>query len=219
MIKTASEIHFDKVAAGYDSGKRKYSYYYENLKKLLGSLVPYGKNVYEIGCGTGDLLVSLKPKQGYGMDISSEMIKLANVKHSKETRIHFSTKWPNENFDYIFMSDVIEHLENPEEIFRKVSTFMDRNTRFIITMANPIWEAPMMVWEKLGLKMEEGPHNRIKYQKLKIKIEEAGMKMTKHDYKLLIPIKIPLITNFANKYLEKYFKRFSFIEYFVAVKF
>jgi ubiquinone/menaquinone biosynthesis C-methylase UbiE len=74
MKKTVVEKHFDKVAGNYDLGKRKYSYYYSNLKKLLGFLIPQNSRVYEIGCGTGDLLVSLKPKVGYGMDVSGQMI-------------------------------------------------------------------------------------------------------------------------------------------------
>jgi ubiquinone/menaquinone biosynthesis C-methylase UbiE len=218
MRKTASEKHFDRIAPNYDSGKRKYSYYYESLKTLLGSLIPAGKKVFEIGCGTGDLLISLRSNRGYGMDVSSEMIKIANAKNLKKPNVSFSTKWPTEKFDAIFMSDVIEHLDNPKETFRKVRGLMDEKTTFVCTMANPIWEPLLMIWEKLGWKMVEGPHNRIKYSDLKIMVEETGMKITKHDHKLLMPVKIPILTNLANKYLEKCLKRWAFIEYFVAVK-
>ena len=217
-MKTASEIHFDKIAMGYDSGKRKYSYYYESLKKLLGSLIPQSKSVYEVGCGTGDLLVSLKPKKGYGMDVSGEMVKIAQGKHSKESQIYFSTKWPKGTFDYIFMSDVIEHLENPIATFEKIRDLMDRKTVFICTMANPIWEPVLMIWEKLGLKMLEGPHVRLTTDNLKLIINNSKLRLIKHDYKLLMPIEIPLLTNFVNKYLEKYFKKLAFIEYIIAIK-
>ena len=230
-MKTASEEHFDKIASRYDPGKKKYSYYYENLKKLLASLIPPDKNVYEIGCGTGDLLATLKPKIGYGVDVSSEMIKIAKLKYGSSKNLHFFTDYPSTiihqpSFDFIFMSDVIEHLDNPKEIFRKVRNIMDgktvftvgQQTMFICTMANPIWEPLLMIWEKLGLKMREGPHKRIAFEDLRTLIKESGMEIVKHNYKLLIPVKIPLITNFANRYLEKYFKRLAFIEYFVAVK-
>lgn len=217
-MKTIVEKHFDKIAKNYDYYKNKNSFYYENLKKLLISKISPNKKVFEIGCGTGDLLASLGPKVGYGMDISPEMIKIANGKYKDRKNLTFSTQWPNEVYDYIFMSDVIEHLEKPEETFNKISRLMGPKTLFINTMANPIWEPILMIAEKLGLKMPEGKHNRISYKELRIILEKAGLKIIKHDYKLLVPIKIPFITYFANMYLEKYFNRFAFIECFIAVK-
>jgi ubiquinone/menaquinone biosynthesis C-methylase UbiE len=216
MKKTVIEKHFDKIAKNYDSGKHKYSYYYKNLKMLLGSLIPDSSKVFEIGCGTGDLLVHLRPKIGYGMDISDEMIKIAKSKHVPNKYLKFSTFWPKDKFDYIFMSDVIEHLDNPEDIFNKISFLMNKKSIFICTMANPFWEPLLMFWERLGWKMKEGPHKRIEYKVLKGVVKRSGMKIIKHGYKLLVPIDIPLITEIANKYLEKPFRKFAFIEYFVA---
>jgi ubiquinone/menaquinone biosynthesis C-methylase UbiE len=218
MKKTLVEKHFDKVAKSYDSGKNKYSFYYTNLKKLLSLLIPKGKRVYEIGCGTGDLLVSLEPKRGFGMDISSEMIKLAKNKYQNDKNIKFSTSWPKDKFDYIFMSDVIEHLENSEEEFKKVAKLMTKNTVFINTMANPVWEPLLMFWERAGWKMKEGKHKRISFDEVKNLFNKLGLKIIKHDHKLLMPIKIPLVTELVNGKLEKYFKKYAFIEYFEAKK-
>lgn len=217
-MKSGVEKYFDIVAASYDSGKIKYSYYYENLKKLLKTLIPKNKKVFEIGCGTGDLLISVKPKYGYGMDISNQMIRIASAKYLKKLQIHFSTQWPKEKYDYIFMSDVIEHLENPEKTFKKISSLMNSKTIFINTMANPIWEPFLMFWEQMGWKMKEGRHKRRNFKEINSFMERAGLKVLKHDYRLLFPVRIPLITNFVNKYLEKPFKKFAFIEYIVAVR-
>jgi ubiquinone/menaquinone biosynthesis C-methylase UbiE len=218
MKTTLVEKHFDNVAENYDKGKRKYSFYYESLKKLLGSVIPFNSKVCEIGCGTGDLLSSLEPKFGYGMDVSSQMIKRACKKHKFEKNLKLSTSWPSTKFDHIFMSDVVEHLENPKEVFTKLSKLMNKNSVFVNTMANPAWEPLLMFWEKMGWKMKEGPHDRINIEKLKIIMRESGLKIIKHDYKLLIPLYIPFITEFINKYFEKPFKKFAFIEYFVAVR-
>lgn len=227
MKKTTVEKHFDKVAGGYDSGKDKYSFYYQNLKKLLSSLIKKDSIVFEIGCGTGDLISYLKPKVGWGMDISSQMIKKAKTKHRLEKNLIFSTSWPKKKdifasrdgrSEYIFMSDVIEHLENPKETFLKVSRLMKKDTRFVITMANPIWEPMLLIWEWLGWKMPEGKHKRLWKSEIENILREAGLKIEKHDYKLLIPVEIPVITKLLNTYLEKILKRFAFIEYFVVTK-
>lgn len=218
MKSSPIQKHFDKVAKGYDSGKQKYSFYYGNLKKLLSSEIPLNSKVCEIGCGTGDLLSHLQPKFGYGMDVSGEMIKRAKKKHKLKKNLKFSASWPNNKFDYVFMSDVVEHLDNPQETFNQISKLMNKNSVFINTMANPIWEPLLMFWEKMGWKMKEGPHSRIDINELKVMMKKNGLKIIKHDYKLLVPIYIPVVTELANKYLEKPFKKFSFIEYLVAVR-
>lgn len=218
MKKTAVEEHFDEVAKDYDFYTKKRDLHYSTLKKLLKSLIPKDKRVFEVGCGTGDLLNHLQPKYGYGMDISAEMVSISKSKFLISNNLTFSTKWPKGKFDYIFMSDVIEHLERPEETFARVSQLMGPETVFINTMMNRVWIPVEAVYNFFGWKMPEGPHKRITNNEFKILIEKVGMKIIKHDYKLLMPIKIPFVTNFLNKYLEKYLKRLAFIEYFVSEK-
>lgn len=216
--KSPVEEHFDKIAGNYDFYTKKRNLHYSTLKKLLGDLIPSGKRVLEIGCGTGDLLVSLKPKYGYGMDISSRMISISKIKHQKSKNLHFSTNWPIGSFDFIFMSDVVEHLENPNITFQKISKLMGPKTIFINTMMNPVWIPVETVYNLLGWKMPEGPHNRIEYKDLRFMIQELGMKIKEHDYKLLMPIEIPVITKFVNRYLERPLRKLAFIEYFTATK-
>ena len=218
MHKTKVEKHFDLVAKNYDLYKEKNSFYYDNLKKLLKKEIPKDCIVFEVGCGTGELLASLDPRNGYGMDISSEMVRLAKEKYKTDRHLHFSTQYPSSYFDYVFMSDVIEHLVYPEKVFRQISKLMNQKSKFIVTMANPFWEPVLMLAEKMKLKMPEGPHKRIAFNDLKLIINSLGMKVVKHDYRLLVLVKIPLVTDFMNKYMEKYLKPLCFIEYFVIVK-
>jgi ubiquinone/menaquinone biosynthesis C-methylase UbiE len=218
MKKTAVEKHFDDIAKTYNFYKEKNRFYYDNLKKLISDHVPKGSKVLEVGCGTGDLIAHLNPKKGWGMDISKEMTLIAKKRYDKKRSLRFSTKWPDNKYDYILMSDVIEHLEDPDETFKNISERMSKKSVFLLTMANPIWEPILLLAEKMGLKMPEGPHKRISYRKLKRKIERSQMRVIKHDYSLLLPVNFPYITGFVNKYLEPYFKRLAFIEYMVVVK-
>ena len=102
-------------------------------------------------------------------------------------------------------------MEEPEKMISDISKIMIGESKLIITMANPVWEPLLMLWEKLKLKMPEGKHKRLRYIDIKNFIDKAGLKIERHDRLLLIPVKIPLITDFANRYLEKVFKKCAFI--------
>lgn len=220
MSKVVRE-HFDQIAKDYDYYKQKNKFYYDNLKKLLRNFIPANKVVLEIGCGTGELLSSVNPKEGYGIDISKKMIKIAKRKYGDKKNLYFSTSdittFKRISPDYIFMSDVIEHLEDPQEVFNQINRVMSKQARFICTMANPRWEPILMLAEKFMMKMPEGEHYRWKYSEIKRFLKKSGLKINTHGYKLLVPINVPF-HNFVNKWLERFFVKYAFIEYFIARK-
>ena len=85
-----AETHFDEIAREYDFWKNKNGYYYRNLIALYRSLIPSQSSVLEIGCGTGDILVQLEPREGKGIDLSHEMIVIAQKKHADQKHITFA---------------------------------------------------------------------------------------------------------------------------------
>jgi ubiquinone/menaquinone biosynthesis C-methylase UbiE len=210
--------HFDLVAKNYDFYKKKNWYYYKNLKILLHTLIPAKKEVFEVGCGTGDLLAELHPVKGFGMDLSSKMIQIAKTKHKKNKNLTFSTSFPKRKYDYVFMSDVIEHLEDARKTLQKIHKTMSDKSLFINTMANPIWEPVLLIAEKLGMKMPEGPHKRISFGEFEGLLTKCGFEVVSHDFKLLFPVYVPFLSNFINTFFEKKLKRYAFIEYIVARK-
>ena len=217
MKKTPVEEHFDSIAGRYDRYTSRRDLHYSTLKNLLNKLIGKRKRVLEIGCGTGDLLAAISPAYGLGYDLSGEMIKIASRKYKSKKNLKFTNKFPKEKFDYIFMSDVIEHLEDRGAMFNKISDLMTSKSVFVNTMMNPVWEPIESLYSFLGLKMPEGPHERIGNGDIKKLARESDLKIINHDYTLLMPIKIPFY-KFINKYLGPKLKKLSFIEYFVFAK-
>lgn len=211
--------HFDSIAPDYDYWKKKNWYYYGNLKRLLRLKIPAQASVLEIGCGTGDLLASLNPSRGLGIDISPEMIALARTKYSSNTALEFIAidiaDMPSSlDFDVIFMADVLEHLENGERFFGDVGRIVKPGASVIITIANPIWEPILMVAEKLSLKMPEGPHERLSLPATEEIFCRHGFTIIEKDLDLLCPIPIP----FADQ-INKTFGKLPFIRNLQFVKF
>src|SRR5712691_1123251 len=104
--------HFDRVAPDYDHWKEKAHRYYAALKTSLAEVVPPGSRVLEVGCATGDILESLRPAEGLGLDISPAMIARAADKHpALRFLVHDLMQGPiDERFDYVVAADVAEHV-------------------------------------------------------------------------------------------------------------
>ena len=168
MDNNAVKAHFNTIASSYDKYKTRNKTYYFVLKQTVKSLLT-GKNhtVLDIGCGTGDILHFLNPSFGVGIDISSQMIKLAKNKYRSCNHLIFKVhdiekKLVKGKFSFILLLDVIEHLKDKNRALSHISQMMDKDTVLIISMANPFWEPLLLILEKLRLKMPEGPHFRIR---------------------------------------------------------
>src|SRR3989339_870595 len=197
--------HFNQIAGDYDGWKKKNWYYYKSLKDLYHNLIPEGTSVLEAGCGTGEILVFLRPSRGVGFDISEKMIALGKEKYKDYKNISFyagtaETLDLNEKFDFIFLSDVIEHLDDVNSSLATLKKFCHENTKVIISMINPLWEVPFMVLEKLNLKMPEGPHNRISIKKLKQILSSNDFRVFQEDFRVILPFYLPFVSKFLNKY-------------------
>ena len=79
---------FDGQAAEAERWRRRNLGYHLMLADQYRFLVPPGQRVLELGCGSGDLLASLEPSHGVGVDLSPAMIDAARDRHDSE-RLHF----------------------------------------------------------------------------------------------------------------------------------
>jgi len=114
------------------------AYYHKLLQHYYRFLVPPGLRVLELGCGHGDLLASLNPSLGVGVDFSNEMIQSASVKHP---HLFFILNDAHdivfkERFDIIILSHVLEHFDDPGDIISQIKKVSKR--WIIVACPNPI---------------------------------------------------------------------------------
>lgn len=221
-MSTPTEKHFDNIAKKYDYFKNKNWYYYKNLKALYKELIPEKSVVLEVGCGTGDLISNIKTSHAIGIDISSEMIKIAKKKHPDieffaTTVENYSPKIP---IQYIFLADVIEHLENIPKTMCALEKISNKNTRIIFTYANPLWEPILILLEKFSLKMPEGPHYRIPYRKFKKIFSNYNFIAVDRGWRLPFPTYIPYFSNTINAFFYKIpgLRRLCMLEHVILKK-
>ena len=192
--------HFDVLAKDYDKWKKKNSYYYRSLKAFIKHIVQPNSSVLEIGCATGDILASTNPSRGVGIDISSEMIKLASEKHPQQEFVNTSIEnfQNQEKFDYIIMVDVIDHVYDVMDVFKAVYQHCHPTTRIVLTTASPWWDPVFMIMEKFKAKMPEGPHNFVEIKNIANILELLDFKVNYFGYMLLFPKYIPILSYLAN---------------------
>src|SRR5215471_12048568 len=54
--------------------------YHEDDHKFMRFLIPPGKRVLELGCGTGELLAALEPSYGVGVDFGARTLERARAR-------------------------------------------------------------------------------------------------------------------------------------------
>ena len=205
MPKNNVRNHFDHIAWEYDQWKGKSEYYYRLLAGIYRNRIPDGASVLEIGCGTGSLLHALRPSRGLGVDISPAMVEIAISKFPSLTfRIADAEAFdPGETFDYVIIPDVVEHLGDPQAMFRSALKACHPGTRVIVTCANPLWTPILHLAERLGLKMPEGEHRWLPADVLRRLAGDAGFDLVEYFGRILCPKEIPLLARPLNRAAER----------------
>jgi len=219
------EKHFDDIAVSYDGFKRKNWYYYSSLKTLARRFVPENSRVLEVGTATGDILASLKPADGTGLDISGAMVAAARQKYAGRPELKFFKASPEDfradkPFDFLVMVDVVEHMEHPEKAVAGMAALAAPGTLVFVSMANPLWEPALLLLEKLGLKMPEGAHYRMSFKKLNAIFTSANFRLEKRGFQLLLPAHVPFVSALLNAVSEKipFLNRLCLIEYMLFIR-
>jgi len=202
--KQAMEF-MDGIAERRDRYIRLSSTYYKDLIRLLSHFIPDGSDILEIGCGTGHLLGSLKPRRGVGIDISSKMLAIARSKYSHLTFVQddVETMSLNEKFDYVIISDTLGYLEDIQKAFKQVWKVCHADTRLIITYHNFLWQPLLSFAELLRLKMPQVRLNWLNREDIENLLLLTGFEVVKRGRRLLLPFFLPLLSWLTNKYFSQ----------------
>ena len=168
-------------------------------------LVEPNLNILDIGCGTGDLLSSMKPKYGMGIDISPKMIEIAKQRHPTSKFLvgdigNFVSKI-KKKFDVIILSDVFGFFNDCQKNLDNIHLFCNSNTRIIIAYHSWFWEPILKVGEKIGLKMPSIDLNYLSNDEIINFLKLTDFEVIKHESRQLIPKKLFGVGRLINKYI------------------
>jgi len=213
----------DAFAEKRDFWRNKNVAYYRELEHEYGFLIPPGHRVLEVGCATGDLIASLNPSYGLGIDVSANMIEKAAQKFNR-TNLRFeavAVEHLEENigtFDYIILSDVLSFLYDIRAVFDKLKAFCHPRTRLVINFYSHLWQPVFKLSEALGHKARQPILNFVSPEDVVGLLQLTGYDVILDYPRILLPKQVPLVTGFLNRFLAAFipFRWFSFSRFVVA---
>ncbi len=141
--------------------------YHEDDYKFMRFLVPPGKRVLELGCGRGDLLATLMPSYGVGIDFGAATIAKAKERYPHLTFVLGDVEDSQTlerlegPFDYIVIADTIAMFEDIDGTLRLIHKVCAPSTRIIISYYSHLWEPVLKTAEALGLRNKQPKVNYV----------------------------------------------------------
>jgi SAM-dependent methyltransferase len=203
--RAARTAHWDCVAQWMEKRKGLGTVYHRRLSAVFRFLCPPGKRVLELGCAYGDLLASLRPSYGVGIDFSSEMIRHARERHSDLTFLKADAHELelDEKFDVIILSDLVNDLWDVQQVLRQVRKLCAPHTRVIINSYSKLWGLPISIARSLKLAKPNLAQNWLTVEDLTGLLSLTDFEVIRHREEVLLPLPLPLINSFANRFLVK----------------
>ncbi len=195
----------DGMAERRDRYIRRSSTYHKDLIRLLRYCIPEGSDVLEIGCGTGQLLASLQPARGVGIDISARMLDIARARYSHLSFVQddVETMSLKEKFDYVILSDTLGYLEDIQKAFQQVWKICHPDTRIIVTYHSFLWQPLLSLAELLRLKMPQLRLNWLNREDIENLLLLTGFEVVKRGRRLLLPFFFPLLSWLCNRVISQ----------------
>ena len=180
-------------------------YYRERLRDLYRFLIPPGLRVLELGCGTGDLLASLQPARGVGIDACPAMVERARANHPHLEFLNLDAHQldSTEPFDVIVCSDLLNEVWDVQQVFEQARKLSHSSTRIVINNYSRLWEIPRRIADRLGLAQPQLPQNWLTVDDIANLLYLADFEVIRTSSEIMLPLRIPLLSRFCNRYLVK----------------
>ena len=214
----------DELAKNRDKWVKKNNYFYSNDHSYMQFLVGEGKRVLELGCGTGQLLNKLIPSYGVGVDLSANMVSIAQQNYPnlefiqgdlEDENLISSLQGP---FDFIILSDTIGYLDDCENAFAGLYSLCTPDTRLIISYYSWRWQPLLTLGEKIGLKMPSVEMNWLSTEDTMGFLQLADFETVKREWRQLVPRSLFGLGSLINRFIGTLplIRRLSLRNYLVA---
>jgi hypothetical protein len=198
--------------------KRAGRFLHGEVNRLVAAQVAPDSRVIDVGAGDGSLLLTLNTSAAVGIEPDAEGIpEEISIVSGPVEAIH---KAPLIDSDYIILSLVLDEVYDVQAVLDRVGKWSTPQTRSIVVTYSRLWRPLLAVAEWLGLKRKTIPENYVSRATVLNLLELEGFETTKRLSGVIMPLYIPLVSRFLNRWIAPLpiLRHLALIEVVVARK-
>ena len=202
------ELTHDRLASDFDEVMNQY-----DINRRLETLIDnffadvnlQGLSVLDAGCGTGRGAERLSQLGAnvIAVDLGINLLQITQERCSCLTAQASVLTLPfaDNTFDIVFSTEVIEHTPNPIASVYEMVRVLKPNGYLSLSTPNLLWQTPVRIASRLGLRPYDGLENFISPKKLRGSISKLNGKIIAHRGIHLIPFQFTFMNGF-NRYID-----------------
>jgi hypothetical protein len=200
--KSSIEDYFERVAPSWEHWQDKNAFYHASMRDLIGGMIPPESRVLELGSGVGDLLASLKPRRGIGLNLAQGLTERARQKHPElefhTIEVDSTSLPPTFEPDCVVMTNMLDYVYDVWDMLEGLKPAIQENTLLIVTTNNPLWAPLLKLASKLGLRIPDSRRNFITNRDICSVLTLQGFSIVEEGLSLPIPKRVPLLGPLLN---------------------
>ncbi len=196
---------FDNLSADYRSYRRRHGYFWNDSIDYYNYFLNGSESILQIGCGAGDTLNRLNGRHKVGIDFSEGMIKLAQESYPTLTFHHMDVDALvlDETYDVIVISNTIGFFDNVLDALHQIKQCCHPRTKVYIGYYSRLWQPLIKLGEIIGYKRKAPEQNWLSKVDIQNLLYLAGYEVYRANMRMLVPVNIPLVSWFFNKYIAR----------------
>lgn len=220
-ITPGMEKQIQEVRAHYEKCRERpfFSRAYQGmLGRYLRLLIQEEAHVFEVGCGSGDLLEQLPGRRLSGVDLSPAQLDRARLKlpDAKLWQGNGETIEMGEDYDVILLSDLLNEAGDVQLLLENLRKGANRDTRLVINFHNTVWRPVLVLATALGLRPKRPRSNWLSRQDVANLLHVSGWEVVRQESRILIPHPMLGIGTFINALLSPFLSWFCLVLFIVA---
>ena len=197
------------------------NYLYKLLTKYLSLYILPQNSVLEIDPSTTSLIsafpqgkITLRESRN---GASQNTLNKEDLKKISEKRIDFS-EIKSLNPNYIILCGLLHYENDIQELFSKLHQVSNDSTRLILLYYSNLWRPFIAFASMIGIRSKNKEQNWLAHEDIANLLALEKFELISLNQKILIPIYIPFLSNFVNRYIAPlpFIKNFCLVNIAVA---